>query len=483
MLIFILNKNLNGNYIKSSKKSKKPKNATLSKLAIALIAVAAIIVLVLLLDSLYPSGSGGNWTTFTLNSNNSRYQSNTSITSVDLPMLRQKWVIYTNSYVTSTPVVLDGNVYFADWNGSVYSANVINGTINWKVNLGYPISSTPTLSNGVVYIGLGPLGQTKVYALSQKNGSIVWSTTINSTERAIWGSPTVFRGLVYIGVAGAGDPAGQVDTNASKVGQLYALNSTTGAVEWNFTTEIGNSGGAAVWSSVVTDPNLNSIYFGTGNAYTNNSSALYAYAIISLNATTGKLNWAYRSYNTKLEGDDLDFGSTPNLFSMQLNGTTYNAIGDGSKDGNYYILNRINGTLLEKFPIGTAGSNQGIVGLSGFIYNQKNDPEIFVPSFYNVSQQCCGVVDAISPSNKSIDWSFYTNGNIRGSVTIIPGAVLVGDNSGDMYAISTTNGHQLYYRQFSDGIDGGITVAEGYVFVPTSLDGPTNSTGVYAFTT
>jgi outer membrane protein assembly factor BamB len=53
--------------------------------------------------------------------------------------------------------------------------------------------------------------------------------------------------------------------------------------------------------------------------------------------------------------------------------------------------------------------------------------------------------------------------------------VLFGDAGGNLYVVSTASGQQLFTTNFSeDTIEAGITVAEGYIFVPTSA-------GVYAF--
>ena len=270
--------------------------------------------------------------------------------------------------------------------------------------------------------------------------------------------------------------------SSTKIGKVYSLNATTGKVYWNFTTMVGSTGGAGVWGSVIGDPNLGSVYFGTGSAYTKGSDTLYAYSIISLNATTGKLKWYYRAHTTMANGDDKDFGSTPNLFSLTVNGTVYNAIGLGSKDGNYYTINRINGTLLEKSAIMTGNAEGGIIGLAGFIYPYGNtNPELFIPVYGGPANNatCCGFVEAFAPSNNSVMWRFNTSGDVFGSVAVIPGAVLFGDNKGNLYAVSIKSGKQLFRTTLNSMIEGGITVAEGHVLVPTSF-GP-DSVGLYAY--
>ena len=421
------------------------------------------------------SSSGSDWSSFTLDSVNSRYQSNSSITSSNVGQITQKWVIPTQGSVTSTPLVLGGNVYFADWGGNVYSAVAATGHINWKVNLGSTsISSTLALSNGMVYVGDG-LGQTNLFALSQTDGHVIWETHLVSTMNAVWASPIVINGLVYIGVASNG-----TETISSWKGEIYAVNATTGSVVWTFNTSPGSAGGAGVWGSVVYDPQLNSIYFGTSNSYGGSTNALYSYSILSLNAKTGLLNWYYQTYTSLGTGGDLDFGSTANLFSISVNGVIHSAVGLGSKDGYYYIVDRVSGTLLEKVLIGTGGSDGGIVGVAGFINLGPNNPEVFIPSHNEQVGGEYGVLKALTPSNGTVRWQFNTPVTLLGSVAIIPGAVLFGDTDGNLYAVSTGSGHQLFHATVPGSIEGGISVAEGLVFVPMSF-GSGNSGGLYAF--
>lgn len=340
---------------------------------------------------------------------------------------------------------------------------------------------TPEVYNGTIYVAMGPNGPTRVYALSQDTGNVIWNTTIKTTSRQIWNSPIVYNGLVYVGVAG--DLQNQ-EVNASAIGGLFALNAQTGNVVWSFNTMIGNTGGAAVWGSVVVDPKLNSIYFGTGNPYNPGTNSLYGYAIMSLNATTGKMNWYYRIYNSFAIGHDEDFGSTPNLFSLKLNNTTYNAIGLGNKNGIYYILDRNNGQLLQKVPI-LNPDYSSIIGLAGLTYQSNStNPELFIPAGYNSKT---GMVEAFFPSNNTIAWKFNTTGVTVVPVTVVPGAVLFGDDAGDLYAVNTTSGSLLYHIKLPDSVEGGATVADGHVIVPISsvdeLGDSEGPEGVIAFST
>ena len=434
---------------------------------------------------------GGEWPSLTMDAQNSRYQAQSTITSSNVAQIRQQWMIQTSAPVTSTPVVLDGNAYFADWAGNLYSAQVATGNLNWVVNLGHPISSTPTLANGLVYVGLSPLDtllvgptfQENVLAISPADGHTVWETRLDGTMHGLWASPTVSGDMLYIGLAGS---IGQQDeTNPSDLGQMYALNAMTGTTVWSRTLA-GTAGGAGVWGSVVADPGLNSVYFGTGNSYSTAGTIGAAYSIISLDAATGATRWQYRVYRSHKSGRDYDFGSTPNLFSLKfhLNGGTKDAIGIGNKNGSYYIVNEQTGRLLRKFNVMRRG---GVVGLAAVVPGANGDPEIFVPTYKAANDisdpsVCCGGIVALDPVHHAVTWRSRARANVIGSVAAVPGAILFGDAIGDLYAVSSSSGKVLFQKQLPGPIEAGVTVAEGHVLVPTGAPFYSQYTnGVYAF--
>jgi polyvinyl alcohol dehydrogenase (cytochrome) len=444
------------------------------------------------------TNSGGEWTSFIFDNNDSRYQASSTITSSNVGSLTEAWFFPANYSVTSTPIVQNGQVYFSDWGGNVYALNVNTGSEVWKTNVGFAISSTPALANGLVYVAGSPLKPSRVIALSESTGAIVWNTTLRTTPGGIYASPIVYNGLLYIGISNCHTTlSGCSEQTTSLVGEVDALNAETGAPVWRFVTgnDTGNGGwGAGVWGSVVVDPSLNSIYFGTGNAFQNTSSAcntcsLYAYSILSLDASTGKLNWYDQVYKNWLSAPfaDDDFGSTPNLFSVMKNGMTYQVVGLMIKSGTYYILNRQNGNLL--YTLQVKDSTAMNIGVGGFVYPSGTvNPEIFLPAG-------SGSVQAFEPSNglSSPIWtSIETSGIMDGSeVALIPGAVLVGDGNGSLYAFSMSNGATLFSQKLPNlqsgyGIYSGVTVAEGFVLVgdydyvlkeSSSVD----SGGLYAF--
>jgi outer membrane protein assembly factor BamB len=214
---------------------------------------------------------------------------------------------------------------------------------------------------------------------------------------------------------------------------------------------------------------------------------LYSYSIISLDATTGKLNWYYQLFHSLARGHDQDFGSVPNLFSVTIDGVTHQAVGLGNKNGVYYVLDRTDGKLLASYPVGT--TEAGITGVAGFYYPTGTvNPEIFIPSADKTrihNKGVMGVVEALVPSTKTSAWRVTTPGDIDGSVAVVPGAVLFGDSYGNLYGVSISSGGQLWHTTIPFGVQAGVTAAEGYVFVGNfdrNSPGPASGLGLYAFT-
>ena len=84
-----------------------------------------------------------------------------------------------------------------------------------ELHTGNYVDSSPAVANGVVYVGSD---DRNVYALNASTGAKLWSYT---TGDIVYSSPAVANGVVYVG---------SYDDN------VYALNALTGAKLWSFTT-------------------------------------------------------------------------------------------------------------------------------------------------------------------------------------------------------------------------------------------------------
>src|SRR5688572_2000797 len=96
----------------------------------------------------------------------------------------------------------------------------------WKFRTGGPVTSSPVVAGGRVYIGSG---DSHVYALRLVDGRKIWSY---KTGDAVEAPPSIIGGAVVVG---------------SSDGFLYCLDAATGKQRWKYKTEdkvLGAANGA-----------------------------------------------------------------------------------------------------------------------------------------------------------------------------------------------------------------------------------------------
>jgi quinohemoprotein ethanol dehydrogenase len=107
------------------------------------------------------------------------------------------------------------------------------------------------------------------------------------------------------------------------------------------------------------DPELDLVYFGTGNAAPYNaprdwagrtvSDRLYAASIVAVHARIGRLAWYYQT----TPGDIWDFDATANLVfaSLRFSGVDYRVLMQANKNGFFYVIDRQTGKPISESPL------------------------------------------------------------------------------------------------------------------------------------
>jgi alcohol dehydrogenase (cytochrome c) len=169
--------------------------------------------------------------------------------------------------------------------------------------------------------------------------------------------------LVVVGVSG-----GEYQTR----GQVVAYNAETGDEVWRFFTTAPGSwgdnswktGGATVWNTSAVDPALGLLYVSTGNAAPDLNGVrrigdnLHSASIVALDVTTGHVRWEFQQVHHDLW--DYDSAQPAMLFEVAAGGRTFPALGECSKNGNYYILDRRDGKPV--FPVSRRRSQPSLLG-------------------------------------------------------------------------------------------------------------------------
>lgn len=394
----------------------------------------------------------------------------TTVTSSNIHSLSLKWSKTVNGMVSGTPVVVAGVVYFGTWNGVFYALDAVTGATKWSKTLcSCRIAGTAMVSGGVVYIGTSTA---KLFALSAATGSTVWSKTLSTQTGAdIWGSPVVFNGQVYIGVASHFD-------DPCVKGVITAVNASTGAITWFFNTinqatcptGAGTCVGAGVWSSAAVDAATGVVYFGTGNpgstcVPSTANATQWPDSILALKASTGGLLSAFKAIPN--DTADRDFGSSPVLVTTgsasPCVGTTatQNWVGEASKNGVMYFLTRGSngaGSSPHQISVGSGAVTSPGVLSSCSSSGVSNNFFITVPSgnFVGVNQSTSG-----SLTKKFI--TFVSSAAMFSAPAIVNDVVFFGSKDFKLHA-ATRSGTLIWSFPTGKSVNSGPAVSNGRIY-------------------
>jgi len=158
----------------------------------------------------------------------------------------------------------------------------------------------------------------------------------------------------------------------------WMLDAKTGQRLWHFdvipspgqpgsetwTDESWKTGGGATWFTGTYDPELNLIYWGTGDpapAYKPDVRPglnLYATSLLALDADTGQLKWYFQE--TPHDLYDYDSQAEPVIVDLTLDGRKRKVIVHPSKNGFVYLYDRATGDLLRTFPYSWQNWTKGL---------------------------------------------------------------------------------------------------------------------------
>jgi PQQ-dependent dehydrogenase (methanol/ethanol family) len=282
----------------------------------------------------------------------------------------------------STPLVYDGVIYTTSSWSIVYAIDARTGQLLWTYDPEVPRARVAFfVCCDVVNRGVA-LYRDKVYfgtidgrliALDAKTGRPIWSVQTTDTTKpyAITGYPRIAAGKVLIGNAGAefgirGYVTAYDAETGAQVWRTYtvpgdpALGFESAAMERAAATWSGEwwlaGGGGPVWEGIVYDPELDYVYFGTGNATAwyralrgpEPQDNLYAASILAVRASDGEQVWHFQA----VPGDNWDYDATAPLRVAELviDGRSRNVIKQAPKSGFFYVLDRATGEFISGTP-------------------------------------------------------------------------------------------------------------------------------------
>ncbi|MBL9035528.1 MAG: methanol/ethanol family PQQ-dependent dehydrogenase [Rhodospirillaceae bacterium] len=282
------------------------------------------------------------------------------------------------------PLVIGNMMYVhAPFPNTVFALDLSKGgQIVWKYEPQQdpnviPVMCCDTVNRGVAY-GDGKIflhqADTKLVALDAKTGKEVWSAMDGDATKGETGTsaPLVVKDKVLIGNSGG---------EFGVLGKVTAYNMSDGKIAWRAfsagpddqikvdpekTTALGKPvgkdsslktwegdqwkiGGGTTWGWMSYDPELNLVYYGTGNPSTWNPAQRpgdnkYSMTIFARDADTGMAKWLYQM--TPHDEWDYDGVNEMILADQQVNGQDRKLLVHFDRNGFGYTLDRDTGELL-----------------------------------------------------------------------------------------------------------------------------------------
>lgn len=277
----------------------------------------------------------------------------------------------------ATPIVINGVIYTTSSWSIVHAVDALTGESLWTFDPQVDRTRARTVCCDVVNRGLA-LYRGRLYlgtldgrlvAIDAQTGQPVWDvlTVDQSLPFAITGAPRIADGRVLIGNAGA---------EFGVRGYISAYDAETGELDWRVYTVPGDpakgfestaleaaaatwngeywkaGGGGTTWDPIVYDPELDQVYFGTGNGTAwyrdlrspGGGDNLFLASIIAVQAKTGDLVWYYQV----TPGDNWDYDATQPLMqaTLTIDGRSRRVLMQASKNGFFYILDRQTGEFI-----------------------------------------------------------------------------------------------------------------------------------------
>ena len=309
----------------------------------------------------------GNWLTYSGTYNGWRHSALDELTPANVGGLRPAWIHqFSNTQFQSeaTPIVADGVMYVAESMSAVVALDVKTGRPLWRwsrpMRKDLRFIGHPPVSRGVALLDSTVFMATvdaHLVALDARSGAERWDVQVadNALGYAMTVAPLAVDGKVIVGVAGG---------EAGIRGFVDAYDAVTGKRAWRFHTipapgepghetwkgDAWKTGGAPTWVTGSYDPELQLLYWGTGNpgpdwnGDVRPGDNLYSCSMLALDVRTGALRWHFQY--TPHDTHDWDANQTPVLVDATVGGRPRKLLVTANRNAFYYVLDRETGEYL-----------------------------------------------------------------------------------------------------------------------------------------
>nr|ADI23847.1 glucose dehydrogenase [uncultured gamma proteobacterium HF4000_48E10] len=306
-----------------------------------------------------------NWLMYSGTLDSKRFSGLDQIHNRNVGELELKWShqIRQLDRAETTPLVVDGVMFITESPSNVVAVDAATGRPFWRYD--HPLPDDLRVCCGRNNRGVAILGETlymstldaHLVAIDGRSGNLLWSAEVADYRGGYskTAAPLIVKDKVVTGIAG-----GEFGIR----GFLDAYDADTGRREWRTYTIPGpdhpdnrtwagdswRTGGSPTWITGSYDPELNLVYWGTGNpgpdynGEIRGGDNLYADSVLALDGDTGEMSWYFQF--TPHDVHDWDAIQIPVLADIDLDGVQRKAMLWANRNGFYYTLDRETGEFL-----------------------------------------------------------------------------------------------------------------------------------------
>src|SRR5712675_3375449 len=261
----------------------------------------------------------------------------------------------------AAPVVHNGVMYAINGRWT-YAIDVETGRQIWRT----PVQIEPGMTRQtnafnrgapVIYNGKLFRVTADIYlvALDMRNGRVIWTQKFADWKEGYYASsaPIIANGVLISGMAGGesttrGFLDGWDPDTGTKLWRRYTIPAPgePGSETWPANSDAWKFGGGPTWRSGSYDPELDLVYWGTGNAEPYDPrprqglDSLYSSSVLAIRPKTGEIVCYYQY--TPNDVYDVDGTDEHVLADLQVGGQTRKVMIQANKNGFLYVLDRTN---------------------------------------------------------------------------------------------------------------------------------------------
>ncbi|HEV2196024.1 MAG TPA: acido-empty-quinoprotein group A [Candidatus Acidoferrum sp.] len=305
------------------------------------------------------------------------------ITPANVYQLSLAWAFDTHqtAEIKSAPILFNGILYVTTpdnvWALDARSANTI-WHYTYPPNQGLHIGHRGVaLYKDSVYF---TTPDAHLIRLDARDGTVKWNVVVADVKKGYWTTlaPLIVRDHVIVGTSGDFD---------NLPGMLKSFDPETGEEQWTFYSTLprespeafsGGATGGNMWITGTYDPQLNLVYFGTGNptpvlaAQNRPGDNPWTCSIVAINPDTGKLAWGFQA--SPHDTHDWDAVEVPVLVDGKFKGAPRKMLMQASRNGYFFVLDRTNGKSLLATTFAAVNWSAGVDKEGRPIPNPAKDP-------------------------------------------------------------------------------------------------------------